>query len=68
MNEHDLSRAVWRTSSYSNGQGGNCVECATSPPGIVAVRDTKNRTDAVLRLTAPQWQAFLAGVRNGEFD
>jgi hypothetical protein len=25
----DLSRAVWRTSSYSGGNGGECVEAAT---------------------------------------
>jgi hypothetical protein len=28
----DLSRAVWRKSSYSNGSGGSCVEIATIPP------------------------------------
>ena len=41
----------WRKSSYSGGQGGNCVEVA-SAPGHVAVRDTKNQgAGAVLRVT-----------------
>ncbi|WP_055522957.1 DUF397 domain-containing protein [Streptomyces graminilatus] len=28
MRDHDLSNARWRKSSYSNGEGGNCVEVA----------------------------------------
>jgi len=28
MREYDLSNARWRKSSYSNGEGGNCVEVA----------------------------------------
>jgi hypothetical protein len=57
----------WFTSSFSaNGQ--SCVECARTPDGGMAVRDTKNRTGAVLRFTDDEWQAFIAGVRNGEFD
>ncbi|MEU2261067.1 DUF397 domain-containing protein [Streptomyces sp. NPDC019645] len=27
--EYDLSTAVWRKSSYSGGEGGNCLEVAT---------------------------------------
>ena len=33
MRRPDLSRAAWRTSSYSNGSGGSCVEVATEWPG-----------------------------------
>ncbi|MET8688032.1 DUF397 domain-containing protein [Streptomyces sp. NPDC004732] len=28
MREYDLSNARWRKSSYSNGEGGSCVEVA----------------------------------------
>ncbi|WP_369246465.1 DUF397 domain-containing protein [Streptomyces sp. R41] len=28
MREYDLSNARWRKSSYSNGEGGNCIEVA----------------------------------------
>lgn len=58
---------VWFKSSYSaNGQ--SCVECAKLPDGGMALRDTKHRDGAVLRFTANEWQAFLAGVLSGEFD
>jgi hypothetical protein len=35
----DLTRAIWRKSSYN---GGNCVEVASNLLSIVAVRDSKN--------------------------
>jgi hypothetical protein len=28
MREYDLTNALWRKSTYSNGEGGNCVEIA----------------------------------------
>ncbi|MYU14471.1 DUF397 domain-containing protein, partial [Streptomyces sp. SID8361] len=31
----DLSTAAWRKSSYSNGDGGECVEVADNLPGVV---------------------------------
>jgi hypothetical protein len=37
MHEYDLSNAHWRKSSYSNGDGGNCVEVADGVPGVVPV-------------------------------
>ena len=49
--ELDRSRAVWRTSSYSNN-GGACIEVADLP-GIVAIRDSKDRSGPVLVLTRP---------------
>jgi hypothetical protein len=66
--EADLSRAVWRKSTYSNGNGGDCVEVASLPDGGSAVRDSKDRQGPVLRFTASEWAAFTAGVRGGEFD
>ena len=61
--EHvDLSRAVWRKSSYSGGNGGQCVEVALNLPGIVAVRDSKNPDGTKLVVTAEQWQGFLRSV------
>ncbi|WP_406272434.1 DUF397 domain-containing protein [Streptomyces sp. NBC_00191] len=34
----DLSTAVWRKSTYSNGDGGDCVEVAEAFPGAAAWR------------------------------
>jgi Domain of unknown function (DUF397) len=66
--EADLTGAVWRKSSFSNGNGGNCVEVADLPGGGRAVRDSKDRQGTVLRFTASEWAAFTADVRDGEFD
>jgi Domain of unknown function (DUF397) len=61
---------AWRKSSFSNGNSGadGCVEVAVLPCGEVAVRDTKDRSRTPHRHSAPAWQAFLAGVRAGEFE
>ncbi len=58
---------VWRTSSYSNGTGGACVEVAALHDAVL-VRDTKDRTRPAVTCTAEGWQAFLAAVRAGEFN
>jgi hypothetical protein len=64
----DLSRAVWHKSTFSNGSGGNCVEVASNLPGIVAVRDSKDREGPSLSFTPDEWRAFIAGAKAGEFD
>ncbi|WP_328459822.1 DUF397 domain-containing protein [Actinoplanes sp. NBC_00393] len=64
----DLTGAVWHKSTRSGGNGGDCVEVAINLPGIVAVRDTKDPDGAALVFTHSEWVAFLAGVRDGEFD
>ena len=55
----------WHTSTYS--ASANCVEVAFLN-GLVAVRHSKDRQGHVLTFTQPEWQAFLAGARDGEFD
>ncbi len=65
--EPDSTGLVWRKSSHSGGQGGNCVEVAELPDGGMAVRDSKDQQGPVLRFTAAEWAAFVAGVRDGEF-
>ena len=63
-----LSNVRWFTSSYSNSDGDyNCVEVAFLPAGHVAVRDTKDRGRAPHVHSARAWDAFLAGVRAGDF-
>jgi len=64
----DLTGAVWHKSTRSGGNGGDCVEVAVNLPGIVAVRDSKDRTGGTLVFTPSQWTAFLDGVRSGDFD
>ena len=64
----DLSAAVWRKSSYSNQDGGNCVEVADSFTGVVPVRDSKDPDGPALVFPAAAWAAFVAGVRARQFD
>ncbi|GAA0915365.1 DUF397 domain-containing protein [Nonomuraea longicatena] len=68
MSHYDLSHAVWRKSSMSNGQGGACVEVARNLPDIIAVRDSKNPGGPALVFTHAEWAAFLDGVSHREFD
>ena len=67
MDARDLHRAEWRKSTYS-ANGSTCVEVARNLPGLVAVRDSKDRGGPVLAFAAAEWDAFTAGVRGGEFD
>ena len=64
----DLTRAVWRKSSYSSGNGGNCVEVARNLPSVVAVRDSKDPDGPKLMFSRAVWRAFTAAVQDGEFD
>jgi hypothetical protein len=66
VNIPDLSRARWRKSSRSSGDGA-CVEVAETGD-LIAVRDSKDPAGPNLVFTAPEWEAFTAGVRDGEFD
>lgn len=60
MREHDLSNARWRKSTYSNGEGGNCVEVAEG----ILVRDSKVKDSPVLLLGNSAWADFLDSIRH----
>ncbi len=58
---------TWLKSSYSGPTGGNCVEVAFLAEGDVAVRNSRHPDGPALVFTKAEWQAFLAGTRDGEF-
>jgi hypothetical protein len=58
----DLTSVSWRKSSYSGGNGGNCIEVADLP-GTVAVRDSKDPDGPALLFTPAEWAAFTARVK-----
>jgi hypothetical protein len=51
----------WRKSSYSDANGGSCVEVASD--GTILVRDTTNRDGGTLAFTTGAWQEFTASLR-----
>ena len=57
----------WTKSSLSFANG-NCVEVASLPGDQIGIRDSKDANGPVLGFTPDEWNAFLGGVRNGEFD
>lgn len=59
----DLSGAVWRTSTYSNGEHGDCVEVADGLAGVVPVRDSKVQGGPVLMVSAATWTGFVSGLK-----
>jgi len=60
-----LSSAQWRKSSYSNANGGDCVEVADGFAGAVPVRDSKDPEGPALVFPASSWSAFVADVKSG---
>ncbi|MGI5325295.1 DUF397 domain-containing protein [Actinomadura nitritigenes] len=57
-----LTGVVWRKSSYTTSNGGNCVELA-SVPGSVAVRDSKDPDGHKLVVSRRAFAAFLTSVK-----
>ncbi|WP_336048966.1 DUF397 domain-containing protein [Streptomyces sp. CA2R101] len=66
----DLAVATWVKSSYSEGNGGACVEFSralTEAHGLVPVRDSKNPDGPALVFPAGGWSSFITAVKGGEF-
>jgi len=63
----DLSNAVWRTSRFSNG-GSNRVEVALLEDGRTAVRNSDDPEGDVVLFTRAEMDAWVKGVKAGEFD
>jgi hypothetical protein len=64
----DLTKVTWRKSSYSGGNGGNCIEVATLPNGSQTVRDSKDPNGPVLTFSPAAWRTFTAAVSDGTID
>ncbi|MFI6162638.1 DUF397 domain-containing protein [Micromonospora haikouensis] len=60
----DVMTPQWRKSTRSGGNGGACVEVADNMPGIVLVRDTKDRDGGTLSFTPDTWQSFVNLAKN----
>ncbi|MER7666977.1 DUF397 domain-containing protein [Kitasatospora sp. NPDC096128] len=67
MRDPDLSAATWRKSSYSNGDGGQCIEVADGFHSTVPVRDSKDPDGPSLTFSVEAWSAFIADIKAGVF-
>lgn len=65
MRPLDLSIVSWRKSSYSNSDGGQCLEVSDAFTALVPVRDSKNPLGPVLAFGAPGWASFVSAVKDG---
>ncbi|GAA2512200.1 DUF397 domain-containing protein [Pilimelia columellifera] len=63
----NLSNARWFKSTRSGPNCDNCVEVAFVD-GAIAVRDSKNTAGPALLFTPDEWDAFVGGAKDGEFD
>ena len=61
--EHMLDAATWYRSSYSGGDGGNCLEVADGHPTLVPVRDSKVPHGPKLVFRAETWAAFTSSFK-----
>lgn len=59
--------AVWVKSRRSGPISDNCVEAAAIPGGV-AVRDSKDPAGPVLYFTPGEFEAFVGGAKDGDFD
>ena len=63
---HTLDNVIWRKSSYSGSNGGDCVEVAMLPGDSRAVRDSKDQGGPKLRFSCEEWRAFTTCLKRGE--
>nr|WP_202556308.1 DUF397 domain-containing protein [Streptomyces sp. SID4950] len=60
-----MTRVTWRKSSYSNSEGGACLEVVDSLP-VVPVRDSKDVGRAPLVFGVGAWSVFAGAVKRGD--
>lgn len=64
---HDLSTATWRKSSFSDGQGGSCLEVADGFDDVMPVRDSKNPEGPEICFGHGSWKQFVSALKAGTF-
>ncbi|MFK0168269.1 DUF397 domain-containing protein [Streptomyces sp. NPDC090306] len=57
---------TWRKSSYSNDQGGSCVEVLDGHPAGVPVRDSKVPGGPTPVFSKGSWAAFVVGLKDAD--
>ncbi|MFI9777157.1 DUF397 domain-containing protein [Streptomyces sp. NPDC051956] len=62
---HAASLKGWRKSSYSNDQGGSCLEVLDHHPAGIPVRDSKTPNGPALVFPSADWSSFITAVKAG---
>ena len=62
----DLTRALWRKSTYSGGNG-SCVEIADLGTAA-AVRDSRDRNGPKLVFAAHEWRSFIDDIKADRYS
>jgi Domain of unknown function (DUF397) len=65
MEGTDHAVTTWRKSTYSGGNGSNCVEVGGFT-AVVLVRDTKDRAGSVLMFGPDAWRRFAAATKSND--
>ncbi|MEV5413630.1 DUF397 domain-containing protein [Thermopolyspora sp. NPDC052614] len=70
LSPDELAKVAWHISTKSDNGGGNCVEAGPLADGTgrVAVRHSRHPNGEVIVYTRGEWEAFIAGAKEGEFD
>ncbi|GAB4007051.1 DUF397 domain-containing protein [Glycomyces albus] len=70
LSGEELAGIRWKISTRSTNNGGQCVEAGplADGSGRVAVRHSHHPEGATVVYTRAEWDAFLAGAKDGEFD
>ncbi|WP_205328343.1 DUF397 domain-containing protein [Glycomyces sp. YM15] len=70
LSREELAGIRWKISTRSTNNGGNCVEAGPlgDDSGRIAVRHSHHPEGSVIIYTRAEWDAFLAGAKDGEFD
>jgi hypothetical protein len=70
LSSAELAGIRWRVSSRSQSNGGQCVEAGplADGSGRIAVRHSHHPEGSLIVYTRAEWDAFLAGAKDGEFD
>lgn len=64
--DQSAKKMTYRTSSFCNY--GECIAVGVSASGSIAIKDTKASGHKALLFTSEEWQAFVKGIKNGDFD
>jgi hypothetical protein len=70
LSGEELAGIRWHVSSRSANNGGQCVEAGplADGSGRIAVRHSHHPEGSMIVYTRAEWDAFLAGAKDGEFD